>query len=237
MCPPRSGHRVRGAWRVWRLHAGVVTGCACGRECAARPGTCTAAPAHRRGRQWHRFQLLISTRPACFLSRRYALHCSQVKYYDAAAALEAGPTADGGALDTTIDELARDLRELNPGLGAGGGPTVAPGDGELYEELYGAADLGAVTAARVPAVTAAHGAVMLSYSWGAQQAGTFPNQQRVLTLADTLTELGFAVWVDVNWMMGNMDEVRACAFGRSISACVHCVGTFACAHRGAHGTA
>lgn len=52
---------------------------------------------------------------------------------------------------------------------------------------------------------------MLSYAWGTKADDVFPNQERVLMLRDMLRAMGFLVWMDREWMMGNMDEVMVSA--------------------------
>lgn len=48
---------------------------------------------------------------------------------------------------------------------------------------------------------------MLSYSWGANVGGAWPNREDVLALKDVLQRRGYKCWIDLDWMMGNMDKV------------------------------
>ena len=69
-----------------------------------------------------------------------------------------------------------------------------------------------------------HGAIMLSYAWERKDldTGLFPNQERVKALAAALEQRGFAVWLDVRYMRGDMVERMTTVIGNALAviACV-----------------
>lgn len=89
-----------------------------------------------------------------------------------------------------------------------GNPTQADNEDEPDEaedDLYG--DLNHIDdgGKALPQVEAAHGTVMLSYGWGKRVNGEYPNQRKVLTLAQLLQNHGFKVWIDLDHMMGEYE--------------------------------
>ena len=47
---------------------------------------------------------------------------------------------------------------------------------------------------------------MLSYSWGGVVGSAWPNREDLLALKDVLQHRRYKCWIDLDWMMGNMDK-------------------------------
>eukprot|EP00038_Savillea_parva_P028840 m.67302 g.67302 ORF g.67302 m.67302 type:complete len:995 (+) comp8426_c0_seq1:214-3198(+) len=142
----------------------------------------------------------------------FGMYMAQVKYYDFSMAWL--DTLDGRA---KFNEMYRDICRLKPAI-----PHLRQSDpdnedepDEAEDDLYG--DLNHIDdgGKALPQVEAAHGAVMLSYGWGKRVNGEYPNQRKVLTLAQLLQNHGFKVWIDLDHMMGNMDIVMAGAIDKA----------------------
>lgn len=131
------------------------------------------------------------------------------------------------SLHKKLEEMTKHIKQANPNLARrreGDGAEGITGESIYMRELYTVQ--GSATNDELPAVEAAKGTVMLSYAWGTKMEGTetYPEQARVLVLRDMLHAAGYNVWMDVDWMMGNMDVVMAGAVA-SCAVFVACLST------------
>jgi len=159
----------------------------------------------------------------------YGLYMNMQLYYDASM-LDPNDGYDMNNLKAcaiSVGQMTNDIVLVNPPESQEESLYGTAGDEGINgaaEEIYCVANLASDDTVKLsPAVKASKDAIMLSYSWGANVGGAWPNREDVLALKDVLQRRGYKCWIDLDWMMGNMDKVMAGVIENSavVLACIH----------------